>query len=313
MTRDWIERARPALLRSRVGAAGWGYTAGAAPCVEPTALAGLALLATERDRRPGPPAEAARDSADWLARLQNPDGSLGVSSTLPAPCWATAHGLLLWSALGGYDGPRDRAARWMLAQKGTAVPLAAPAERTVGHDTTLVGWPWVADTHSWLEPTALGVLALGREGRSGHPRVQEGLALIRDRAIGSGGWNYGNNAAFGRELRPQPTPTGLALLALAGRPDEYRDRAGIVGRAIRYLLEALPKTRASQSLCWGVLGLRAWGACPEDADVWLTRAFEAPIGRDHSGLPWAHLLLAAGGRSPEIFGLAPGREDRHEG
>ena len=106
--------------------------------------------------------------------------------------------------------------RWLLDQGGVAIPNLAAPERTVGHDTAIVGWPWVADTHSWLEPTAVAILALRREGKVDHPRVREGLRLIRDRAIPTGGWNYGNNIAFGRDLRPQPAPTGIALLALAG-------------------------------------------------------------------------------------------------
>ena len=56
----------------------------------------------------------------------------------------------------------------------------------LGHDPTLTGWPWVGGTHSWVEPTSLAVLALRREGLGKHPRVEEGLKVIRDRAIVSG-------------------------------------------------------------------------------------------------------------------------------
>jgi hypothetical protein len=272
-------------------------------------MACLGLLVTDRDRRAGHVAAEVRSSADWLAAFQRPDGSLGVSAALPDPGWATSYAVLLWGALGGYRPPRERAARWLLGQEGIPVPNLAPPERTVGHDTSLVGWPWVADTHSWLEPTAVAVLALRRGGEGDHPRVGAGLRLIRDRAIASGGWNYGNNVAFGRELRPQPAPTGLALLALAG----VDRRAGVVERAIRYLHAALPGTRAPQSLCWGVLGLRAWGCCPDAAGGWLGEACEQALRRDDLAARSAHLLLAAGGRSPELLGLSPEGEDRHEG
>ena len=95
----------------------------------------------------------------------------------------------------------------------------------------------------------MAVLALSRAGLAEHPRVQEGLRLIRDRAVRSGGWNYGNKAVFGRPLRPQPAPTGLALLTLAGIDERGGDRSR---RAIGYLREALPGVRASASLGWGV-------------------------------------------------------------
>ena len=91
------------------------------------------------------------------------------------------------------------------------------------------------------------------------------------------------------------------------------DRSEVVERAVGYLQESLPSTRAPQSLCWGVLGLRAWGCCPEAADDWLARAFEQTLRRRDSSPRPAHLLLAAGERSLELLGLAPERRPRHEG
>jgi hypothetical protein len=309
MVGTWIETARETLLRVRGPAAGWGYRPETSPCVEPTVLACLGLLASDVDRRADLDASEVRRSADWLAAVQCQDGSLGVSATLPTPGWTTSYGLLLWGALGGYTAPRERAARWLLGQEGIPVPNLEPSERTVGHDTSLVGWPWVADTHSWLEPTAVTVLAMRRDGKTDHPRVCDGLRLIRDRAIASGGWNYGNNHLFGRDLRPQPAPTGLALLALAG----VDSRTQIVDRAIKYLHSALPGTRATQSLCWGVLGLRAWGCCPEAVDDWLEEACEEALRRQDLAPRSAHLLLAAGDHSLELLGLTPDRGNRHEG
>ena len=303
MSGTWIETARETLLHGRGHAAGWGYRPGTAPCVEPTVLACLGLLATGPDRRAGQAVAEVRGPADWLAASQRRDGSLGVSAALPTPGWATSYGVLLWGTLDGYAAPRQRAARWLLGRGGVPVPNLAPPGRIVGHDTSLVGWPWVDDTHSWLEPTAVTVLALRRDGKADHPRVGAGLRLIRDRAIAAGGWNYGNNRLFGRDLRPQPAPTGLALLALAG----VDGRTELVERAIRYLHGALPETRAAQSLCWGVLGLRAWGCCPEAAGGWLEGACEQALRREDLAPRSAHLLLAAGGRSLELLGLTPDR------
>jgi hypothetical protein len=303
MLGTWVETARETLLHFRGPAAGWGYRPETAPCVEPTVLACLGLLASDRDRRAGHPPAEVRRSANWLTALQGQDGSLGVSATLPTPGWTTSYGVLLWAALGGYTVQRERAVHWLLGQKGIPFPILAPSELIVGHDTTIIGWPWVADTHSWLEPTALTILALRRDGRADHPRVRDGLRLIRDRAIAAGGWNCGNNIVLGRDLRPQPAPTGLALLALA-RVDSRTEN---VERAIRYLQGTLPGTRAIQSLCWGVLGLRAWGCCPEAADSWLAEACEQALRRHDSAPRLAHFLLAAGDRSLELLGMSPER------
>jgi hypothetical protein len=305
----WIDTARARLIDLRGRGEGWSYRRATAPSAEPTTLACLGLLCSGGDQQAKHGGDECRRSADWLASLQSLDGSLGVSASLPTPGWATPYGILLWAAMGGYSTQRAQATRWLLEQEGVAIPNVAPPERTVGHDTAIVGWPWVAETHSWLEPTAVAILALRREGRRDHPRVREGLRLIRDRAIPTGGWNYGNKIAFGHDLRPQPAPTGLALLALAGIDGQTK----IVERAVAYLQEALPSTRAPQSLCWGVLGLRAWECCPESAGGWLDQAFEQTLCRHDAAPQTAHLMLAAGERSLEVLGLAPERESRHEG
>ncbi len=178
---------------------GWSYRLGAPSCAEPTALAALALISSTLDAAD----RAAVDrAADALERLQRPDGSVGVSATILTPGWATPYALLVWTALNVHDGPRAAATRWLLGLKGRTIDPRDNPGHVAGHDTMLVGWPWVVDTHSWLEPTALAVLALGRVGQSAHPRVREGLRLIRDRAVPSGGWNYGNKAVFGATFAP---------------------------------------------------------------------------------------------------------------
>jgi hypothetical protein len=307
---DWRVGARRELLRLRgTGrAAAWGYRKGGAPAVEPTSLAALALIATrdvagsDPDPDPGLDPEAAvAGAAAWVASLQRPDGSIGLSADRPTPGWGTPLALLLWRASatspGAFGAQRRRATQWLLGQKGSRMPRSEDPARVVGHDTMLVGWPWVGGTHSWLEPTALAVLALRGEGAGSHARVAEGLRLIRDRAIAAGGWNYGNKAAFGRALRPQPATTGLALLALP-RTDG-RDDA--VSRAIDYLHETLPGVRASVSLGWGLLGLRAWGESPAGAGAWLAEAHARASGRPDAATKLALLLLAGGDHALEIF------------
>ena len=156
-----------------------------------------------------------RSAARRSARsLQQSNGSLGISEASSEPAWSTPFALLAWNVLRGYEKHRKLAANWLL-RKG-AVLRAKKGDRTVhGHDTTIVGWPWTVGAHSWVEPTALAVLALRREGFGASDRVQDGLRLLRDRAVVTGGWNCGNKETFGRALRAQPAATGLALLALA--------------------------------------------------------------------------------------------------
>jgi hypothetical protein len=302
MREPWIKLARSALGALRVEGVGWGYRAGSAPMVEPTVLAALALLATTEDRFGPTDLAVAWDAGDWLASLQRPEGSLGLSASQPAPGWPTAHALVLWSALGGYAEPRRRAMAWLLSQAGDTIE---DPSGVLGHDGTIVGWPWVAGTHSWLEPTAWAVLALHRQGLARHARVTEGLRLIHNRAIATGGWNYGNRAVFGRRLRAQPDTTGLALLALASQPSA--SPAPLIERAARTLLETLPALRTAPALGWGLLGLSAWGQRPRAADAWLVATWERVLHRPDAAPRLALLLLAASESSLSLFGLKPER------
>ena len=302
MTQDWTDDARRRLLDLRRGPGAWGYRARSAPAVEPSSLAGLALLATAG----GPVDEgraAAGASARWLASIRRPDGSLGVTVDLVEPGWPTPFAILLWSALGGFEAERSAAAGWLIGLEGTTA--GRTEDDPMGHDASIVGWPWVAGTHSWVEPSATALLAIAREGKAGHPRALEGVRLLLDRAIPGGGWNLGNPVVFGTPLRPLPGPTGLALLALA----RLDGRSKVVESAIAYLRSALAETLAPASLGWGLLGLRAWGAEPPEGSKWLASAFEQASSRELRPAELALLLLAAGARSMEVLGISA-RTDR---
>ncbi|MHB1557634.1 MAG: hypothetical protein ACYC61_09160 [Isosphaeraceae bacterium] len=293
MKTPWSERAARELLARRIPDSGWGYRPDRSPSAEPTVLAALGLKNWAKPT--GDSAEAAaavRSAASWLARLQRPDGSVPSASVPTAPGWTTAHAVLLWSRLKGFLENRRRACAWLLRTEGAHEPLPPSERQVIGHDPTLSGWPWVAGTHSWIEPTAMAIVALCAEDYCKNPRVAEGIRLIRDRAMRGGGWNYGNSEVFGRILRPQPGPTGAALLALAaaGTGD-----GRVVQPACDYLLRTLPATRSALSVGWGVLGLTASGIRPAEASKWLATAHESCAGRPDSTAELGLLLLANSG------------------
>lgn len=294
----WIGDAAGSLLRLRGGADGWGYRPGDAPFVEPTALAALALRCVAGEAAPRGCAEAATGAARWVARIQRPDGSVGLSGDLEAPKWPTAHAILLWSNVEGFESQRTRAAGWLERFRGKT--FRRLPDSPLGHDTSIVGWPWVEGTHPWVEPTAMAIIALARVGLVRSARVAEGARLLSDRALPSGGWNYGNSVLFRTVLRPQPGPTGLALLALAS----LRARGHAVGPALDYLESVLPGIRSAQSLCWGILGLSAWGRRPPGAAGWLRDGYDELLADgivDAFGL--AHLVLAGCDHALDVIGL----------
>lgn len=277
------------LQRGR-GPDGWGYHPAAAASSEPSALAAIALAAV------GVTAEATA-TADWLARIQKPDGSVGLSAARGEPPWPTALALLAWAAVDRNPTGRRKATEWLLLEKGRTFAFV-PGDK--GHDPTIVGWPWVENTHSWVEPTSLAMLALRRQNATDNDRWTDGLRLLRDRALPTrGGWNNGNTFAYGSELRPQPTPTGIALLALAGT----QKSDAMIERACAYLEALLPETRAPMSLAWGILGLAAWSRRPEKADAWLAESLEQYRDKDSFHFHVALLLLATSAQSLPLLGV----------
>ncbi len=188
-----------------------GYLPGAPAASEPVAWGAIALAQSGK-------LTAARRAADWLARVQQRDGSVGVNAQQSTPAWPTSLAIVAWQAIQEADGSHrydtniSSAASWAFDAKGRA----AEQKRQIGHDTTLVGWSWAAQTHSWLEPTAMFVAALRAAGHGDSPRVREGVRLLIDRLLPSGGCNYGNTVVLGQELLPHVQPTSLVLWALAG-------------------------------------------------------------------------------------------------
>ena len=190
---------------------GWGYSAQGASNSEPTALASLALAAEHSS------AEHISGALHWLAQRQLADGSVTPTAELDEPKWPTALALLGWMNCGSthsnkYRNEIDRATDCLLAMKGRALKTSP----YVDHDVSLIGWPWVQGTHSWVEPTSYAICALRAKGLAEHARVREGVKILLDRALPDGGWNYGNSRVFDNTLRPFPATTGVALVALAG-------------------------------------------------------------------------------------------------
>ena len=279
---DWTHEAI-AYLRD---AEHWSYAATGTGGSEPAALAALALMAHGEHA-------AARRALDWLAAQQAADGSVGVATGRPEPRWPTALAILAWrGAMRADESGREyadhmeRAVAWALVAAGE--PVEAPG--VIGHDGSLRGWPWVAGTHSWLEPTALFVLALRAAGHDGHARTREAVRVLVDRLLPEGGCNYGNTVILGQTLLPHVQPTGIAMLALAG--ERIVDER--IERSLALLERASRDGAPTASLCWALLGLAAHGRTPDDTEGMLAAAWRR--ARERGTHRTALLVLAARGR-----------------
>lgn len=265
-------------LKRLAAAETWSYGPGQPSAAEPAAWAALAMVGH------GLYEEALRP-ARWLADLQQDNGAVGMSVELDAPRWCTSLAMLAWNAVDAARGEShfatkiEAAARWALDDRGKT----NPRDPRIGHDTTLIGWSWAADTHSWLEPTCFFVSALRVNGIGPHPRITEGLRLIRDRVLPDGGANYGNTWVLGQTLVPHVQSSGIVLLALAPPAQGVRlaeDRAP-VSRTIQYLLKAVTPRTSCTSLAFALLGLSVQGMRPDGSD----RRIAACLGRLVDGDP----------------------------
>ncbi len=270
---------------------GFSYSPTGAPAAEPTALAAIAFSDPTKDEQ-----ARAQRALNWLRLAQRPDGSVPVSTMLKSPAWTTSLAMLAWSAApnrGDYRDAVHSASAWLIRNQGLASSVRLNEAQ---HDATIVGWSWVDGTHSWVEPTAYAVLALRSTGESEHTRTRDGIRLLHDRALPSGGWNYGNSTVLANTLRPFPETTGVALAALSAleKPDT-------IEKSLTFLEAELPRIRSPLALGWGLIGLGQWNRRPQASSQWLDEA----VSDNQSRLPNAQhdaLLLLAASDQP-VFNL----------
>ncbi|HOW18019.1 MAG TPA: hypothetical protein PLC79_03200 [Phycisphaerae bacterium] len=174
------------------------------PATEPTALAAMALTAHGRD---------ATAPLDWLLANQRPDGGFAVSPAHDESTWVTAVAAIALLGAGRRDAG-EAAVNWLLNVPIYTLPVTPNSP--YGYDTSLPAWPWTPGDFSWVEPTALAMLAIQRSSHANDPRVAQGLRLLADRAAfdgNDGGWNYGEPRVLGADLSPAVVPTALVILA----------------------------------------------------------------------------------------------------
>ncbi|MFQ5992689.1 MAG: prenyltransferase/squalene oxidase repeat-containing protein [Nitrospiraceae bacterium] len=200
-----------------------------------------------------------------LAQDQHADGLVCVGPDHPKASWPTSLAILAWQDSPAHSDPHARAIRYALGTSGKH--WQNMLEGMIGHDTALQGWPWISDTHSWVEPTALATTALRIAGYREHPRVAEAVRMLLDRQLPHGGWNCGNTYVFGKELRPDPESTGAALHALSGlvSPEQVQG-------SLSYLRTEVRRSRTPIALGWGLLGLGSWEPLPKEAAVWIAES-----------------------------------------
>lgn len=219
--------------------------------VDATALAILSLAAS------GEPHESLEHGRARLKLEQGADGRVWVSRRHPASYWPTPLAILAWQNSPSSEIAQGRAVQFLLGTTGNH--FSPKPDAPWAHDTSLKGWPWIEETHSWVEPTAMGVMALRATGYAQHERAKEAVRMLIDRQLPHGGWNSGNTLIFGKELHPNAEGTGSALASLAGQVEQ-----AVVSRSLEYLQGEVARLRTPISLGWALLGLAAWAQYPSN-------------------------------------------------
>jgi Prenyltransferase and squalene oxidase repeat len=240
---------------------GWGYAAGRNSLVEPTGLCTIVLRAR------GAAAEAARGLA-FLRSCQRPSGAVGIGPRDQDGGWMAYAALLAFHVLGAIEEER-RLRDWVLSFEDASAlflvdrdAVKAISER-YRYDPTIPGWSWTPRTTAWVEPTALFIIALRGVGvPASEKRVKSGLALILDRRVPSGGWNFGNPFSKSFELEASTMSTALALAALGAAGFSAGQAA--VAAGLRYLKTALAGGVSTASLAWSLLALKSFPAAAAD-------------------------------------------------
>ncbi len=233
---------RDYLVAGRNQDGGWGYVRGKSSRLEPTCCALMALGS----------ASAHGALTSWPVR----DGLLLERASGDANYAFHALALLALMATGGeHASGNDHLVDGLEQAYGRATPLSTVNRQRAGDQ----GWSWIADTYSWAEPTAWGVLALKRARASGwapvnDARIKASEALLFDRACVVGGWNYGTSNVMGRELPGYVPTTAIVLLALQ---DKSADAS--VQRSLEFLESQATWECSSYALGLAAIALRAYG------------------------------------------------------
>jgi hypothetical protein len=249
---------------------GWGAVAGKSSNTEATALAVTALQSAGDRSAP----DRAMRGVLWLVQHQNPDGGLRLNDATSSGSWTTALAVIALGAFAEQQTAALNAARWLLRQEGSKPGILAEIilfltgkRRANELNRDLVGWSWVPNSFSWVEPTSYALIALKKVrpllSDSVAERIRAGEALVYDRMCKGGGWNYGNSRVLDYALWPYPDITAIALIALQDRSAEPANQ-----QSLSALRKTAVETNSGLACAWTAVCLSVYG---QETGEWLER------------------------------------------
>ncbi len=261
---------------------GWPYYRGKSSRAEPTSWGLLAQHAAGRNRA----------ASRFFGTRKKINGLLVDPPAPRANVAAHAMAVLAWFHLDGElaTAPVVEAADALVRERAIKIPY----ERQYYQNNRLQAWGWCPGTFSWVEPSAWAVLALKKiSAASSAPdslraaartRIEEAERVLLNRAVVTGGWNYGNANMYGRQLHAHVPTTAVALLAL-----QDRRGATAVRRGLEFLRAHRAAERTAFALSLAAICLRVYGEPADDVTAQLGDAFIAARLRHN-----VHAMVLAG-------------------
>lgn len=250
---------------------GWGSAAGKASNTESTSLAAAALRSLGERSAP----DRALRGAIWLIQHQRPDGGVRLNDVSSTGSWTTALAVVALSMFPDHRSAALNGAHWLLRQEGSKPGILAELilfvtgkSKVNKLDRDLIGWSWVPNSFSWVEPTSYALIGLKKmrpmlRDTNVDERIAQGEAMIYDRMCEGGGWNYGNSNVLDYALWPYPDITAIALIALQDRPDAPANR-----QSIEVLRKLAAETNSGLASAWAAICLDLYG---RETREWLDR------------------------------------------
>jgi len=273
-----LDRIITTLLENQNADGGWGAVRGRRSNTESTSLAVTALKTLAENS-----AAAQRKRAiDWLVRQQNKDHSWPLNETVKQGSWTSALAITALSDSAEHSERALAAARWLLEQEGSKpgilaeIILWATGKSNVNKlNKDLIGWSWVPNSFSWVEPTSYALIAVKKlrprlAGTNIDERIRQADAMIYDRMCNGGGWNYGNSKVLDYALWPYPDITALALIAMQDHAKEKANQ-----ESLQVLTKTARETDSGLALCWAAICLNVYGQDNSDFQKQIDKRFAA--------------------------------------
>lgn len=243
------------ILRHQNKDGGFGYHPAGRSYAEPTGFCAIALISGGHE-------QPAHQALAFLKHCLQQDGAVGLDPLDSEGNWM-AYAALLAFFVGGAASEAHRVTDWILGFRDASARFSvtdlAAIRAAYCFDASIPGWPWTLGTSGWVEPTALFLIALLRCGVArSNPRIKQGIALLIDRKLPGGGWNFGNPYSGPHKLEPNLLSTNIALAALAAAGLGESEPA--IKAGIQFVRRSLQESCSTVSLCWGSLALRAYAS-----------------------------------------------------